>query len=1216
MQQGPRWRVFSPSFQAVQRPQFNDDRSNRGGDSRIYHKDLSLQRTASESDETTRDILSPLNGALLPFSFASTVKERACSKSSARSRLEYTFLQEAALLVQFSQRNPSAASSQQRNGNEQMDRSIGASGTATGSVASGTSSSAYAHLLETLGQQTEDLNQAVATCAALKAENDALRGNYEALRDELIALKGQYDEARRQAITEAEARVATERRHEQLVRQWQEQLQARERELEEISAQISPPRDLEQLRSQIATELEEAHLNRLNALESDLSATRSAFMALQREHEGLRVQFSATIEERAKDQDAALDLQRTAMLDLQRSITRLQAEVDDGTIEAERRVRAARGAQSEAQQRLRLLEAELEDCRAQRDELKQRVDENERRFTREAADLRAAVALAESQARGLERQLSASEASFSQLTNAHAQLSSRAATQSNDLARLQTSLATAERRYEEEMQGVVRRHAAALSEMEQKLADSQGIADRLSAENSVLSQARDSFSARVTALQNALHECENVCRALERRALQAEGQLENGRDALDVLRQREMEATGQQQHHQQLLTNSAANVHHRHQASPRGEGADTTMRGRGSHLAQSSGGYRYQYQTSGGLAVASSYASQGGSGRRALSAGAPPPVAAQPTAYAYAPAPQPSAFSRTAGRPFSAAGDLQPSSSSASSMAAAGKSLAGLDLSRAIEAAVSVPAGTHNSSSSSSSYYGDSRGTGAAGTAGGSYPQFQFERSARPEGEESGRQGHGQYYESEAGATFGSTGSNGSSGTTGERRLSGSAGPVNLGTFSTFPSSKGGGTDAGDTARQFTASPSSPSPSPPSPSLPSPAGNGRPHYHQQHQYQHYQRQQGGAEGQQGGFGKSEEEEEEDDSFIQQGGGPNTTAFSAAFEQPQQHQQQQQQARRLSDQAQGQGNGDTGNFRRTSGLLAPRFSGGSPRNALEEAISLAAQAQGRADALQHALDRCQQELYEWRSKWERVTASVAGSLERQEHMQAALAEANSRIGVMTLELESSRRDHEENQRSLQRDVAGMQAALQQAEDALRQATSAFEKRMQAERETSENTVRVVAEKKEKYKLALLATRKKASAYKANLEALYALYIRVKQAAIDNAKVQAIVASTRETEARVLGGVGASSGLLRGTLIGGGGGGVSAVGNNGGAGALRSRAAPPGPRPAVSSRAAAAPSRGDEEGQHYLSGDDEDGGFEPESDVDVEGGGGSGRGLKAH
>lgn len=71
------------------------------------------------------------------------------------------------------------------------------------------------------------------------------------LRDEMLRLKADADEARVHIREEAEARDELQRRHEILVAQWRSAVEQREREMEELQERMNPPRDLELLRVQV-----------------------------------------------------------------------------------------------------------------------------------------------------------------------------------------------------------------------------------------------------------------------------------------------------------------------------------------------------------------------------------------------------------------------------------------------------------------------------------------------------------------------------------------------------------------------------------------------------------------------------------------------------------------------------------------------------------------------------------------------------------------------------------------------------------------------------------------------------------------------------------------------------------------------------------------------------------------------------------------------------
>jgi hypothetical protein len=129
------------------------------------------------------------------------------------------------------------------------------------------------------------------------------------IKNELIGLKGQYDEVRKQALSESEARVRqnlihlcvlrpkcyslyqlslqieSERRHEALVREWRSQIESRQADFDALQSQLQPPRDLELLKLHVTEELAGPYNAKIGSLESELSRAKSAYNGLQREFE-------------------------------------------------------------------------------------------------------------------------------------------------------------------------------------------------------------------------------------------------------------------------------------------------------------------------------------------------------------------------------------------------------------------------------------------------------------------------------------------------------------------------------------------------------------------------------------------------------------------------------------------------------------------------------------------------------------------------------------------------------------------------------------------------------------------------------------------------------------------------------------------------------------------------------------------------------------------
>jgi hypothetical protein len=64
-------------------------------------------------------------------------------------------------------------------------------------------------------------------------------------------------------MAETEHKVASDRKHEQLVQKWKSQLEVKAKEFELLQKNLAPPKDLEQLRMKIQEEVELPHRQRV-----------------------------------------------------------------------------------------------------------------------------------------------------------------------------------------------------------------------------------------------------------------------------------------------------------------------------------------------------------------------------------------------------------------------------------------------------------------------------------------------------------------------------------------------------------------------------------------------------------------------------------------------------------------------------------------------------------------------------------------------------------------------------------------------------------------------------------------------------------------------------------------------------------------------------------------------------------------------------------------
>jgi len=315
------------------------------------------------------------------------------------------------------------------------------------------------------------------------------------LRGELLTLKAQHDEARRAAMSEAEARVAVERAHESLVRQWRQQLEAREAELTAMQAQLAPPRDLEQLKAQLADEMAAPYAARQAALEGELETNRAAVATLTRQLEALRVEHAAFTADQSAEAEAAQEAHRAALSAVHASMSELQAAMDDQAREHASAMRSLRGQLAEATSRAASAAAEVTDLRRALEDAVRRADEATMTLQREHTQALSAQLSLEADAAAYKRRAIAAEEQAAALTAAHTESTARCAALTLEVSNMQNKLVAASRALDSTS-------AAASSQLEDVTAEHRSALDRahavaaaLQAQLSDVSAERDAATA-------------------------------------------------------------------------------------------------------------------------------------------------------------------------------------------------------------------------------------------------------------------------------------------------------------------------------------------------------------------------------------------------------------------------------------------------------------------------------------------------------------------------------------------------------------------------------------------------------------------------------------------------------------------------------------------------------------------------------------------------
>jgi hypothetical protein len=173
--------------------------------------------------------------------------------------------------------------------------------------------------------------RAMALFKETRDENEALRGNFETLKDAYQALEGRLrDTETAHRVTQQElARVVQERETQFL--HWKSELDVKTRQFEELKTQIIPPRELEEIRIRIAEELDLPNRQRCDLLEAELESQRESFFQMRRQIEKLKMENDQMQAEHEQNMAEAMEQHRAVEAELNIRINGLQAALEDTT---------------------------------------------------------------------------------------------------------------------------------------------------------------------------------------------------------------------------------------------------------------------------------------------------------------------------------------------------------------------------------------------------------------------------------------------------------------------------------------------------------------------------------------------------------------------------------------------------------------------------------------------------------------------------------------------------------------------------------------------------------------------------------------------------------------------------------------------------------------------------------------------------------------------
>ncbi|KAK1789540.1 hypothetical protein P4O66_015460, partial [Electrophorus voltai] len=269
----------------------------------------------------------------------------------------------------------------------------------------GGSGKASALLAVPVGLSSSDMElQKLLIDERMRGENH--KTNYQTLKAEHTRLQDEYTRAQSECKRLLNEKQAGQEQLQLLLADLRGQLLDKTRELEELRLQVVTPQRLELLKAQVQQEMEAPIRERFSKLEEEAEKYRSEYNKLRYDITFLKSEFDHQREEHERILEERRMRYSAELSRLEREKETLTAQLQSGDPARDgRRVEALLREKAQLHQRLRGLEAEVAELRAERDNSGAQAENVQRIQIRQLAESQAAVKALESEKQSLRMQL-------------------------------------------------------------------------------------------------------------------------------------------------------------------------------------------------------------------------------------------------------------------------------------------------------------------------------------------------------------------------------------------------------------------------------------------------------------------------------------------------------------------------------------------------------------------------------------------------------------------------------------------------------------------------------------------------------------------------------------------------------------------------------------------------------------------------------------------
>ncbi|XP_015248306.1 PREDICTED: centrosomal protein of 83 kDa isoform X2 [Cyprinodon variegatus] len=324
----------------------------------------------------------------------------------------------------------------------------------------------------------------------IKSENH--RTNYQKLMAEHTSLQTDFTRMQSEFKRLLSERQSEQEKLQRLLAELRGELLDKTRELEELRLQVMTPQRLELLRAQVQQEMEAPVRERFNKLEEETERYRSDYNKLRYDFTFLKSQFEHQREEHARVLEERRIIYEAEVARLERDRKELVAHYQGSDALSDgRRVEALLREKAQLNQRLKGLEAEVAELRAQKENSGQQAESVQRTQTRQLTELQAAVKSLEAERLSLRQQLERTGSELQQSQEQNSQLTGRLLKAERDVISLNSQMESLKHSHKLELAGVKLECASSKRELERERDAVQAQMDGLQTDIDVLKEALD-----------------------------------------------------------------------------------------------------------------------------------------------------------------------------------------------------------------------------------------------------------------------------------------------------------------------------------------------------------------------------------------------------------------------------------------------------------------------------------------------------------------------------------------------------------------------------------------------------------------------------------------------------------------------------------------------------------------------------------------------------